>query len=1046
LPATSADYLVSFWTEDALATSRSRLRLLPLLIAFLAAAAATSAGVTHGAAPAMPQPPPRPEPKLLALPRGRWTQHVLANGEVHVYPVDLHAGQFLRAEFDQRGVDLAVDVRAPDSRLLFRVDSTHGAKGVEIVNLVAATSGRFRLEVKPHPSPGPAGSYRARLVRLDLPDDEDRRRAEAELVFYRARAADKRGDGARTVAQYRRAASLFRQLDDPDHEAAALLYLGMQLRRGHDAGALDALQAACNAAAAAGSLNDLATARNEIGLCYLGANDFDKARDSYLAALQIYKQIDRPQAQAVALQNLGEIEQVLGRPWNALDFFLAARDIQVHLPVRDLEREIQTLTFLAWAYHSLHETERAFETYYRILANSNKIHDDRFKMIALNQLGDLWREQGQPEKALAYLYRASDLAVQLRAPRDLGSVYNNLGICLRALGRSRDAESAFGESLIAYRSPHQRREEAWAWLNLGWSSLWSHHPGEAKIRFRRAHTLGVEAHSPQVEAQAYFGLAEAAEQLNDLTEAQRLGEESVATVESQRSAMVRPDLQMRFLAANETVYDLLIRVLLKRHAQQPDAGFERQALAMSEQFSGRGLLDILRERSPAQSDERRALFERRRSLSAEITRRGALLSRYGPPPGQDSIGQLGLPALNAELHDVEAKLAASRPAEPSAPISTSSTVDANRLATLDPSTLVLEYHIARAHSAVWVIASQGPIQVVPLDGGAVLEPAILAVLDDFATGPLDRERRAAAEAHAFELSRRILGPVASLLGDSNLVIAANGALQSLPFAALPDPMDRERHLDERHVISYTPSLAVRAELQRRGAAVPPRPLSALVIADPVFDASDPRLALHRPADRDARQQGQFLSSLGSSRDEADALAQLLPDHAIEKLDFDAVPEAITGGAAAAVSFLHIGAHALTDPGSQEPSVLVLSRYAADGTRRDGYLPGEEVEKLHLSADLVFLNACDTAHGPRIAGEFMVGLPKAFLAAGARRVVVTLWKIDDDAAAELSKVFYQGIVLRHLSPEQALRAAQAALRRQAKWADPYYWAGFILVGG
>src|ERR1700753_583197 len=239
-------------------------------------------------------------------------------------------------------------------------------------------------------------------------------------------------------------------------------------------------------------------------------------------------------------------------------------------------------------------------------------------MIALNQLGDLWREQGQPEKALAFLYRARVLAEQLRTPRDLGSVYNNLGICLRALGRSQDAESAFRESLKAYRSPHERRGQAWAWLNLGWASLWNHHPDEAKIRFRQALALGAEEHGAQGEAQGCLGRPEAAAQLNDLTEPQRLGEKSVAAIEAQRSAMARPDLQMRFLAASETVYDLLIRVSLKRYAQQPDAGFEIQALARSEQFSGRGLLDILRERSPAQSGERRALFDLRRSLSAEI--------------------------------------------------------------------------------------------------------------------------------------------------------------------------------------------------------------------------------------------------------------------------------------------------------------------------------------------------------------------------------------------------------------------------------------------
>jgi CHAT domain-containing protein len=110
------------------------------------------------------------------------------------------------------------------------------------------------------------------------------------------------------------------------------------------------------------------------------------------------------------------------------------------------------------------------------------------------------------------------------------------------------------------------------------------------------------------------------------------------------------------------------------------------------------------------------------------------------------------------------------------------------------------------------------------------------------------------------------------------------------------------------------------------------------------------------------------------------------------------------------------------------------------------LPLPEVYNLRLPAELVVLSACQTALGEQVRGEGLVGLTRGFMYAGARRVVASLWMVDDVATAELMKRFYAGMLgPQRQQPAAALRAAQVAMWQQQRWRTPYYWAGFVVQG-
>jgi CHAT domain-containing protein len=127
------------------------------------------------------------------------------------------------------------------------------------------------------------------------------------------------------------------------------------------------------------------------------------------------------------------------------------------------------------------------------------------------------------------------------------------------------------------------------------------------------------------------------------------------------------------------------------------------------------------------------------------------------------------------------------------------------------------------------------------------------------------------------------------------------------------------------------------------------------------------------------------------------------------------------------------------------SGLVLSLVDEHGAPRNGYLRLHDIYNLRLDADLVVLSACQTALGKEVKGEGLVGLTRAFMYAGAPRVVASLWEVSDLATAELMKKFYRGVLHQGLKPAAALRAAQLEMSVDRRWASPYYWAGFTMQG-
>src|SRR5258708_2946230 len=166
---------------------------------------------------------------------------------------------------------------------------------------------------------------------------------------------------------------------------------------------------------------------------------------------------------------------------------------------------------------------------------------------------------------------------------------------------------------------------------------------------------------------------------------------------------------------------------------------------------------------------------------------------------------------------------------------------------------------------------------------------------------------------------------------------------------------------------------------------------------------------------------------------------------MKALGFDANRAAITKPELAQYRIVHFATHGFIDYQHPELSGLVLSLVDWNGRPQEGFVRLHDIYNLKLSADLVVLSACNTALGKQVKGEGLIGLTRGFMYAGAGGVVASLWKVDDDATAELMKHFYQGIFQQNMTPAAALRQAQLTMRQQTRWQSPYYWAAFVIQG-
>ncbi|MBI5168433.1 MAG: CHAT domain-containing protein [Candidatus Eisenbacteria bacterium] len=338
-----------------------------------------------------------------------------------------------------------------------------------------------------------------------------------------------------------------------------------------------------------------------------------------------------------------------------------------------------------------------------------------------------------------------------------------------------------------------------------------------------------------------------------------------------------------------------------------------------------------------------------------------------------------------------------------------------------------------------VVRSTGPPRWVALHQALVgpgvrgnYRDLLFVELRSTAGWPLRVPGSGAVKRYARGMGREVFAPLEPLLeGATRLIVCSPDLFGGGPLGALED--EQGRWLADRYDITYTPSALLWLAARSRGETTQP---SALLVGDPAYPEPS------------------GLQPLTSSAQEIAAIAELLP-HASRLTGAAATASRLRAlaqsGELGRYQVLHVSAHTAIDTRRVLDSALLLAPESGGGFAPSRLL-AREVIGWKLGADLVCLAGCGSATGMSSASEGQLGLQTAFLSAGARALLVTLWPVDDHAAALLMERFY-----RHLAAggardhARALREAQAELRAWTAadgshpYAHPAYWSAFALVG-
>lgn len=321
--------------------------------------------------------------------------------------------------------------------------------------------------------------------------------------------------------------------------------------------------------------------------------------------------------------------------------------------------------------------------------------------------------------------------------------------------------------------------------------------------------------------------------------------------------------------------------------------------------------------------------------------------------------------------------------------------------------VLLSYWLAPKRSFVWLVTASR-FQMFELPSSKALEPKLKTYLDEMVRG---KGLKDAAGQDGEGLYKILITPVEKLIpGNADVVIVPDGLLATLNFETLVVPGSSPHYWINDVTVSNAVSVAA---LTRHINAIHP-PEEMLAIGDPVEKSGAPALA-------HAKEEIRLVSSYAPTSNELVIAGK------------DATPSAYSASHPERFRRIHFAAHGVSNQIKPLESAILLSPDAENSTS----LYGHEIVKHKLNAELVVISSCKGAEG-RIYGEGSVGLAWAFMKAGAHEVIAALWNLDDAAAAELMKTFYDGLSTGK-TPAAALRTAKLSLMKDPNHQRPYYWA-------
>jgi CHAT domain-containing protein len=670
-----------------------------------------------------------------------------------------------------------------------------------------------------------------------------------------------------------------------------------------------------------------------------------------------------------------------------------------------------------------------------------------------------------------------------------------------SLGNEKKALECYNRALLLFREEKVRREEGDVLHDIGRVYYGLGEKEKARDYFNQALSLHREVGDRFGEASTLYYLACAERDQSNLSDARILIEEGLSIIEKLRADVASHDLRASYLGSVRDYYELCIDLLLRLHQRQPTEAHDAKALEASERARARGLLDLLTEaRINVTQGIDPELKQREKATHAGISRiQSQLIQAHSTAtPDKTRIAQLEdeLKKVETEREHLEIEIRQKHPHYAELQYPQPLGVKAIQ-ALLDDQTALLEYALGKDRSFLFVVTRTRlhSFQLPPTKEISPVVQELRAVLGR----PSQRRSRyrdwSAYVGTARRLYETLIAPAADVLAKKqNLVIVPDGVLYYLPFESLlSDEAKTGGRADYRPLpyllkqwtVSYAPSASVLASLgkARRQEESHEPGKAFLAFADPVYELSSETQDT-RPKTQDPKTKGKELRTTDKGQPTNAVMETLrsvfeesgrwqlqrLTESRREVTDIAGLYQpgdvAVYIGAAAkeenlksneslsSARRIHFATHGIMSERQPHYSGLILSLPQAlrnqpsaisyQLSAEDGLLQVYEIFNLKLNAELVVLSACRTGLGKEVKGEGLIGLTRAFMYAGAPSMVASLWQVADRSTADLMVTFYQQLN-QDRDKADALRQAKLKVIEAGRYAHPYYWSPFILVG-
>jgi len=809
----------------------------------------------------------------------------------------------------------------------------------------------------------------------------------------------------------------------------------------------------------------------------------DKAMREISEALELYRATNDKSGEGLALNVLSVAHASYGKPDRAIE--LRKQAIEIFRTMGDRKSEALALNATGQVYETLSDYATALASYekaWQIFRDTGALD---FEPGTIFKVAQMHRLMQHLDQALSFYERCLKLSRATGQSRTEAIALTEIAIVYGAQGRSKEAQQQYNTVLKFYERIKDRLRQAVALNELGTFLLQNGKKAEAREAFQRALPLSEEAGDTRTIITTFCNLARAERALGNLDEALSLINLSLKKIEALRQDVGSPDLRASYFSGVRGNYEVGIDVLTELDRARPGKGFAAEALLMSEKSRARALVDLIRESgAELRRDAPKELIEREVELSGLIQKQAQYQRRLklsGKETSEIAELEEQIAQFKSDYQRIQAQIREQNPRALALsqfqPLSLSDIQ--NELLHDD---VLLEISLGDERSHLWMVTPDS-FQHFELPGRKAIEKMSVDVYKaitkrqqlegqaDTATfqAQVDEADKLFLQ-KAPELNQMLFGQIATQLGTKRLVLVIEGALQLVPFAALPAPLASiesngpSKWLIADHEIVQLPSIATlrairAAERKNRDAT----DKIAAVIADPVFTRSDarvqnsslaPRVASAATDENGPESTHRALENLpggGSARlihssEEADAIAQAAPrGTTLVAKGFDATRETAMNARLGEYQIIHFATHGFLDSEHPELSGIVLTTVDKNGVEKNGVMSLHDIYNMNLSAELTVLSACQTALGKDIKGEGFVGLTHSFISAGSRSVVASLWKVDDRATAALMEDLYQSMLQKGMSPAAALRAAKLKVMQDQRWRNPYYWAGFVVQG-